>query len=844
MNKKQQILYNLMCDFDDICTANDIPYVVIGGTLLGGVRNEGFLPWDDDVDVLVTRKDFVRLNKVMESLDMKDRAWVSQENTPEFLNPISKFFDTSTTLCFMTLFYDGSPNAQHIEVFIADPCPSDPEELSRFKKHLWLCTEIINPYFASGTVDMPGDMLDRELYDHYKAIYNSEGKDAALAAIMKEMDYPEEETENIMIRWSHNPVVFRKEWIQERVWLPYGDRKFPAGKGTIRQLFSSYGENWNLVPPKSARATHTGAVEIQSSIVPYYTKNKEVYEILDEYDYKNVMESYTATSQERILTRFEMQRKVAEMKRSVYQAVIDKWNKKDCTFSRDRLDEYAVEFTYFFDNIFYFYYRKFFLQLDMNPDLLESMVMTLIYQNKTANAINLLKMNTGNPLYEKYMKICEDLQEMKILRYEENLPAVEEILSKIENEYDLADQLETERTRIWLTSVTRKFGSLEEIWEFYENLVNKNDGDIQKYVGDMIYNLGLIKDAHPFYVRALKGNNGVLLTDLRKKGYFNGASMVYPTTISTLELCEDLSNICKENNIPFFFGGSPLRIAASEQFKNFMTVEAYVPAGDMLKLVEIMENNHDSRRALEYVGNNEEYSEMSLKYVDRTTTLINKTDPFEHQENGGYIVIKPILMRYPRTPIKIIRLYIEDKALTSKNLDNPTNEIDKLKKRILKSVKWGVSRYSHERRKKHFAEYCSEFSQEEFGEYAWIKDTRGRYRPVLSSLITDTTDLCLIGYNIRVPKASKDLFRIIYKKRGKVYETNIVTSSHIVNDKVPYEKVERRLEEEEIDSRYFRRIAEQKEEYRSGTHSPEINKVFYEIVDMYKKPVDEEETDL
>ncbi|MBQ5333270.1 MAG: LicD family protein [Oscillospiraceae bacterium] len=56
----------LLKEFAEVCDKNNLTYYIIGGTLLGAVRHKGFIPWDDDVDVAVPRKDY---NYIIQNAD-------------------------------------------------------------------------------------------------------------------------------------------------------------------------------------------------------------------------------------------------------------------------------------------------------------------------------------------------------------------------------------------------------------------------------------------------------------------------------------------------------------------------------------------------------------------------------------------------------------------------------------------------------------------------------------------------------------------------------------------------------------------------------------------------------
>lgn len=64
IQKLQNVILNIMLDIDNLCNKHNIDYYIIGGTALGAVRHGGFIPWDDDLDIAMTRDNYIRFLEI------------------------------------------------------------------------------------------------------------------------------------------------------------------------------------------------------------------------------------------------------------------------------------------------------------------------------------------------------------------------------------------------------------------------------------------------------------------------------------------------------------------------------------------------------------------------------------------------------------------------------------------------------------------------------------------------------------------------------------------------------------------------------------------------------------
>ena len=130
MLEYKQLLKIMLKDLHNICMTNQLKYFVAYGTLIGAVRHDGFIPWDDDVDVCMPREDYEQLVKII-SQGNYPYYMLTPENSLNYYNNFSRFCSNKG---YLTL--KGTINIDNLGPFIdvipLDKVPEDHDERQRY----------------------------------------------------------------------------------------------------------------------------------------------------------------------------------------------------------------------------------------------------------------------------------------------------------------------------------------------------------------------------------------------------------------------------------------------------------------------------------------------------------------------------------------------------------------------------------------------------------------------------------------------------------------------------------------------------------------------------------------
>lgn len=134
--------------FQEICEKNDLKYYAIGGTLLGAIRHKGFIPWDDDMDIAMPRKDYDKFVKLFEKNDYEFKL-CNYKLTPEYKFYISRLCNTK----YKMVEISGYETDLFIDIFPIDAMPTN--KLARYIHYLRIFYhKLMLSFYYNDTIDM------------------------------------------------------------------------------------------------------------------------------------------------------------------------------------------------------------------------------------------------------------------------------------------------------------------------------------------------------------------------------------------------------------------------------------------------------------------------------------------------------------------------------------------------------------------------------------------------------------------------------------------------------------------------------------------------------------------
>lgn len=131
----QALLLDLMKDVHDFLTKNCLQYYLLGGSALGAVRHGGFIPWDDDIDIGMTRENYDAFLKIANQFNSKYEV-VNYQKTPYCDYGLTRIYIPDTYIHNPSIEKTKLDKRLYFDIFPLDNVPDDVSELKEYEKKI------------------------------------------------------------------------------------------------------------------------------------------------------------------------------------------------------------------------------------------------------------------------------------------------------------------------------------------------------------------------------------------------------------------------------------------------------------------------------------------------------------------------------------------------------------------------------------------------------------------------------------------------------------------------------------------------------------------------------------
>ena len=267
----QAALLKHLVAFDELCRENDIEYFLAFGGLLGAVRHKGFIPWDNDVDVVMTEAEYAKLLEVARAGKLPEGfAFVDRSTEEDYPLLFGRFVDTRSSCPLSTSSFNGGIHGMFIDVFILFPLPDDPIAQEQAVT-CFLVWEQLTCWVKRRSKYRTQAFCDKWL--EIKEFEAAHGRKAALEEIESQFRALSPEFGSSVWCLHGSGGMYngfprlKTEWFSQAVYMQFEDVQLAAPIGAVGFLESRYGSGWReLLGGEKFTAYSCGNLNVAGSL--------------------------------------------------------------------------------------------------------------------------------------------------------------------------------------------------------------------------------------------------------------------------------------------------------------------------------------------------------------------------------------------------------------------------------------------------------------------------------------------------------------------------------------------------------------------------------------------------
>lgn len=267
LKEQKKIMIELLEYFDKVCRENDIKYSLIGGSLIGAIRHKGIIPWDDDIDVILSKSEYLKLIQILENMNDSRYKLLTINNCRGYNFPFPKLVDKRTFVVEPMLLNQIKEYGIFIDIFsYSNTSNSEKIRIKDFKK-----IKLLNSMMSRTKLDFKNDGFKQNFLRLNKNILS---KIIGYRNIIKFLNniynkYNNVDTDYVVSNWpvyNINKEVQKSKNIIEYTDVEFENMKIMIFKNYDEILRTTFGDYMQL-PPENQRKAH--------GLIAYWRDNDE-----------------------------------------------------------------------------------------------------------------------------------------------------------------------------------------------------------------------------------------------------------------------------------------------------------------------------------------------------------------------------------------------------------------------------------------------------------------------------------------------------------------------------------------------------------------------------------------
>ncbi len=281
--------YRILEEFDRVCKKYNLTYCLAYGTLLGAIRHNGFIPWDDDIDTLMPYQDYQKLMAIPQS-EWGERFFLqTSETDPNARFCFAKLRDSNTTLITEGLAHLDINQGVDIDIYpLVKLAENTKKRRKQYKNTMaYMLLQVNEAPRNHGTIYY---VLGKTIL----SVIPSCLKNKLIKSLLKKITAYEEENTSKCYVINGNLEIMKQAletaWFSKTIEHRFENKEFPIPIGATSWLKARYGENYMELPPEEKRGIKLDTfvyVDLNHS----YTKYKGIYYCVPNSKRKKVLDN-------------------------------------------------------------------------------------------------------------------------------------------------------------------------------------------------------------------------------------------------------------------------------------------------------------------------------------------------------------------------------------------------------------------------------------------------------------------------------------------------------------------------------------------------------------------------